>query len=139
MALKIPNEGELQLLDKCLKNAQVADENYTLKLFKNDYTPTDADTSASYTVADFDGYADKPLTRAGWNAAITNAGNEAESTYSAEQSWTCNAGSQAIYGYYVLGATSGKVLWAERFAITRTLAGGDQLKMTPKFSLRSQN
>jgi hypothetical protein len=139
MSLKVVNEGELELLDKCLKDALSVDEGYTLKLYKNDYTPTNTDTSASYTVANFDGYADQPLTRAGWNAATTNGSGEAESTYSIEQSWTCNSGTQTIYGYYVLGATSGKVLWAERFTTTRTLAAGDMLKMTPKFTLRSQN
>lgn len=139
MALKIPNEGELELLDKCLKDTLSVDENYIMKLYQNDHTPANSDTAADYTEATFAGYSAKPLTRAGWGIASTNDSGLAQSTYSVEQSWTCTDSSQIIYGYYVLGATSGKVLWAEKFDITRTLAVGDQLKITPIFTLRSQN
>ena len=138
MALLIPDVGEVELLDKLLKDALAVDENYTLKLYKNDYTPLNSSIAADFTVADFDGYVDKTLTRAGWGAAATVA-NVAESSYSVEQSWTCNSGTQTIYGYYVVGATSTVLLWAERFTITRTLAALDQIRITPKFSLRSQN
>lgn len=140
MALKVPNEGELELLDKMMKDALTADENYYLKLYQNDKTPADADSSGSYTVATFTGYATRTLSRAGWNTAITNGSNKAETSYgSTPQSWTCGATGNTIYGYWVEGASSAKVLWAERFATQRVLANGDVLNITPKFTLSTES
>ena len=68
MALITTDEGELELLDKMLKDALNTDESYTLKLFKNDYTPVAASTEVSFTEAAFTDYAAKALTRAGWGA-----------------------------------------------------------------------
>lgn len=137
MALKVPNEGELQLLDKMLKDALTVDENYILKLYRTDVTPGDTDTSASYTEANFTDYAAKTLTRAGWYAAAANGG-VAESSY-ATQSWTCGASGNTVFGYWVEGATSTDVLWSEKFGTARTLDDGDVLNLTLKFSLQTQS
>jgi hypothetical protein len=82
MALLIPNEGELELLDKCLKDALSVNENYSLRLFKVNKTPDDSDVAADYTAieADFTGYVAKTLTRAGWGVA-TLVSDTASSTY----------------------------------------------------------
>ncbi len=115
------NGGELELLDKMLKDALSANEDYVLKLFRNDYTPDQTTASGSLTEANFTNYAATTLTRAGWNTAVT-VSNKAESSYgSAAQSWTCGATGNTIYGYFVEGATSGTVLWAERFAVSKKL------------------
>lgn len=133
MALVVPNVGEVELLDKMLKDALGVDENYTLKLYKTDVTPAESDTAVSYTEADFTNYAAKTLTRANWGAAST-AGGTTSSSY-AQQSWTCGASGNTIYGYYVIGATSTVLLWAEKFAVARVLADTDVLNLTPKFEL----
>lgn len=138
MALVTPDEGELELLDKMLKDALSVDEGYTLKLYKNDYTPIQTSTGTDFTVADFTNYVDKTLTRTGWGAAST-VSNKASATYGTQQSWTCGATGNTIYGYYILGASSGKVLWAERFSSARTLASGDVLNLTPSITLNSEN
>ena len=138
MPLVTPNEGELELLDKLLKDALATDEDYTLKLFGNDYTPDDTSVEASFTESAFTNYAARTLTRANWNAAVT-VSNKAETSYgSSPQSWTCGATGGTVYGYYVTGATSGVVLWAERFATSRVLANGDVLNLTPKFTLNTE-
>ena len=138
MALKTPNAGELELLDKMLKDALSTNESYVLKLYKNNYTPVDASTGGSFTEADFTSYVAKTLTRALWNAAVT-VGGKAESSYgSGPLSWTCGASGNTVYGYYVIGATSGTVLWAELFATSRVLAQDDVLNLTPKFTLNSE-
>ena len=136
MALVTPNAGELELLDKMLKDALSSDEDYILKLYSNDYTPDQAAVTASFTEANFTNYAATTLTRAGWSSAAT-VSNKAESSY-ATQSWTCGATGNTIYGYYVCNP-SDTVLWAEKFAVSRTLADGDVLNLTPKFSLNSEN
>jgi len=139
MPLVCPDQGELRLLDIMLKAALSANENYILKLYRNDYTPANTAAPGSFTEANFTGYAARTLTRSNWNAATTVSG-KAESSYgSAPQSWTCGATGNTVYGYWVEGSTSAKVLWGERFATARTLASGDQLNLTPKFTLSSEN
>ena len=140
MALVVPNEGELELLDKMLKDALSVDENYVLKLFKNNVTPSQVFSAGSLTEADFTNYAAKTLTRTTWNVAVTNGSNKAETSYSTSpQSWTAGTTGNTIYGYYVVGATSTAVLWVERFATARVLSNGDVLNLTPKFTLNSEN
>lgn len=138
MPIVVPNAGELELLDKMLKDALTTDENVILKLNKNDYTVTQSSVSTDFTATTFTGYAAQTLTRANWAAATTNGSNKAEATYSNTLSWTCGATGDTVFGYWIEGATSGTTLWAERFATSRTLADGDVLNLTPKFTLSSE-
>ena len=140
MALVVPKDGELRLLDTMLKLALSTNENHILKLFKNDYTPAQATVVGSLTEATFNGYAARTLTRSNWNTAIYNGSNQGETSYgSSAQSWTCGTTGNTIYGYWVEGSTSAKVLWAERFGTSRVLASGDILNLSPKFTLVSSN
>lgn len=139
MALVVPNQGELRMLDIMLKLALSTNENYILKLFRNDYTPAAADAPGSFTEANFTNYVAKTLTRTLWNSSVTVSG-KAESSYgTTPQSWTCGASGNTIYGYWVEGSSSAKVFWAERFSTSRVLASGDVLNITPKFTLASEN
>jgi hypothetical protein len=140
MALVVPDEGEIQLLQKMLRVALSTNESYILKLYRVDYTPISTTATGSFTEANFTGYAARTLTRALWSAAITNGSSAAEASYgTSAQSWTCGTTGNTIYGYWVEGSTSAKVLWAERFSTSRVLASGDVLNITPKFTLLSQN
>lgn len=131
MSLLCPTEGASVLLTKMLISALSTDENYTLRLFQNNHTPAYTDTSANYTACSFAGYSDTTLTRAGWGAVTINGSNQATTTYGTAQTWTCSSGSQTVYGYCVISATSGKVLWAELFATPRTLGASDSITCTP--------
>lgn len=137
MPLVISNVGELELLDKMLKDSLTTDEDYTLKLFNNNVTPDQASVASTFTETAFTGYAAKTLTRAGWSAATT-VSNKAQSSYS-QQSWTCGATGDTIYGYYVIAATSSVLLWAEKFASPRIVANTDVLNITPIFTFNSEN
>jgi len=140
MALVVPDEGEKELLDKMLKDALSVNEDYVLKLFKNDFTPANTTSAGSLTEADFTNYVAITLTRATWNVAVTNGSNKAETSYNTSpQSWTSGTTGNTIFGYYIIGATSTAVLWAERFATARVLSDGDVLNLTPKFTLNSEN
>ncbi len=135
MVLMVPRQGELELLDKMLKDALSTDEDYILKLFKNNYTPDQDDDNSSFTEANFTAYAARTLTRALWNAAQVNS-TKAESSYgTAPESWTCGVTGNTIYGYWVEGVVDNDVLWSEKFATARVLADGDVLNITPKFTL----
>ncbi|WP_018609486.1 hypothetical protein [Uliginosibacterium gangwonense] len=128
MSLFIPAVGENKLLALMLGAG-----NQQLHFYTNDITPADADTAASYTEANFSGYAAKTLTGSSWTIA-QNANAVAEAAY-AELSWTNAGSSQVIYGYYVTDATSGVLLWAERFSASVTVMSGDVIKLTPKITL----
>lgn len=118
-----PDEGETELMDKMLKKALTVNEDYLLDLYQNNYTPDQSSTAASFTVSTFGGYSQKILTRSGFNSAVL-VGDVAKSQYGTDQVWTCTSGSENAYGYYIRGATSGKVLWAQRFDAARAMSAG---------------
>lgn len=135
MALLVPNVGEIELLDRLLKGgSSVHDGSYTLHLFKNSYVPQDGSTLSNFTEADFDGYADKALAQSSWASVSLNTNDKAESSYS-QQSWTCGATGNTIYGYYITGNTSGELLWAEKFGSSKALTNGDILNLIPVITL----
>ena len=139
MPLVVPDSGELRLLDTLLKLALSTNENHILKLYRTDVTPTASSVPASFTEANFTGYAARTLTRSNWNSAVT-VSNKAEASYgSTPQSWTCGTTGNTIFGYWVEGSTSNRCLWAERFSTSRVLASGDVLNITPKFTLSSES
>lgn len=131
MALLVPNAGKAALLTMLVKDT--SPEAFSLRLYKNDYTPVNGSVAGDFTVADFTGYANVTLARASFGTATS--ADPSVITY-AQQSFTCSgASSNTIYGYYVVGATSGTILWAERFASARTVTvSGDIVKVTPTLS-----
>lgn len=130
MALLSPDEGEVVILGIAINN--VANENLTLKLFKTDVAPAEGDTSASYTEVTAAGYAAKTLTKGSWTVA--NVTGVTTATY-AEQTFTLTEAS-ACYGYFIIGATSGKVYCAENFGSNFAIpAGGGDIRVTPKITL----
>lgn len=148
MSFVVPVEGDLQLLADLMGGGAL--ENWSLGLFNTAITPAPTDTAATYTAheAAFTGYARKTLTRsiaAGtWSAPVAQApsGSPAWSARasvghvaygSAPQSWTCGTAGDTIHGYFIVGATSGKLIAAEAFPTARTLASGDSFSMTPVF------
>lgn len=115
---------------------KTAGSNLTLRLFKNDVTPDDADNvnASGYTEATFTGYSAVAFTAANWT--VTTA-HPAVASY-AQQTFTSSAdqSTQNIYGYYITNA-GGSLVVAERFtdgpyAIS---ANGQTIKVTPTISL----
>lgn len=134
----VPDIAGLELLKKVLN-----DENVILKLYKNNYTPDEDSLLSSFTDANFDGYVQKTLVTASWAIPTSESpvapcvDNEAVSTY-AEQSWTCGTAGNTVYGYYVVGVTSTKLLWVDSFSVPRALGDGDILRIIPKLQLRTR-
>ncbi len=129
MALNFPDVGENLALEMITN--KTAPQNLVLKLYKNNITPSDTDTAATYTEADFTGYSAITLTGASWGAA--SGGTIAY----AQQTFTCSgASSNSIYGYFVIQTTSTVLLYSERDAsapFTVTVSG-DAVKVTPTIS-----
>ena len=105
-------------------------EDETLKLFVNNVTPAEGDTAASYTEMSTQGYASKALTGTSWTVT---PGAPSSASY-AQQTWTFDGtgGATTVYGYFVVQAVSGILMFAERFASPPTIVNnGDQIKLTP--------
>ena len=127
MALNVPDVGENKALEH-LTN-KTAPENLILRLFKNNITPADSDTAATYTESTFPGYAAITLTGASWGAAAAGV-----ITYGAQQTFTCSGVAvESVYGYYITQATSGVLMWSERDASAPFVIAnsGDAVKITP--------
>jgi hypothetical protein len=127
VAVVFPNQGENIALEAIVNKTPA--QNLVLKLFKNDVTPGETDTEATYTEADFTGYAAITLTGSSWGAASNGTISYAQQTF------TSSAGSQNqdVYGYYLVQATSGKLVYAERFpdGPYNIANSGDDIKVTP--------
>jgi hypothetical protein len=137
MALKVPNIGELTLLDLLTANWGTLD----CGLFKSMHTPADGDTLATYTAieADFPGYARQQIQN--WLAASTDGTGRALSVADVV-TFTRGAGGapQNIYGYFVVDA-AGNLLWAELdpnapVAINNP---GNTYSILPTLTLKTEN
>jgi len=129
MALNFPDVGENLALEMITN--KTAPQNLVLKLYKNNITPSDTDTAATYTEADFTGYSAITLTGASWGAA--SGGTIAY----AQQTFTCSGvSSNSIYGYFVIQTTSTVLLYSERDASApfTVAVSGDAVKVTPTIS-----
>ena len=138
MGLVVTNEGERALLKAALKDA--APEAAVLKLYKNDHDPVEGDDAADFTEADLAGYAAINLVRATWGDPATDGGGV--STIAYQQQTFQFTGDGEVVGYFIVGAVSGTLLWAERLysppdypAAGQHFQNGDSLKLTPRISL----
>lgn len=125
------DDGALEILEAYFKGRDL-----TLKLFTNDITPADDDVAGDYTEAAGGGYAAKTLTAASWTGSI--AAGVAQVAY-AEQIFAFTGpltGGVPVYGYYLVNAATGKVVYAERRSSAVTPENnGDTLLITPVFKL----
>jgi len=136
MGLVVADIGADVMLEIVFNNDRPAGgNNYTIKLYTNDYTPLDTSVAGSFTEAAGGGYATKTLTMGSWTV---NAANDPSDAVYAQQIWTFTGaldGGATIYGYFVVDG-DGVLGWGERFATSFTPANdGDQLKVTPKFQM----
>ena len=133
MTLVLPDAAEDLILQHFFN--KTAPQNQTLKLFKSNTTPGEGDTAATYTVADFTGYANISLTGADWT--ITPGAPTAAAAPQQTFSSSADQAAQSVYGYYVVQAVSGLLMFAERFTDGPYVIAnnGDQIKITPQFTM----
>jgi len=133
MAIFFPQVGDQKALSDFLSNG----ENWTIKLYSSNTTPAASDTAATYTEASFTGYASKTLTRSitsgTWSTPST--ATPSVSNYNSGTGLTWNSTSaQTVYGYYVVGAVSGTLIYAERFSSPISLVNPSSLTIYPQIS-----
>lgn len=131
MTLLVPNAGEELALKNFLNHT--APQNQTLKLFATNVTPAETDTAGTYTEAAGGGYSAKSLTGTSWTVT---PGAPTEAAY-AQQTWTFTGAlttNATVYGYFVIQASSGILMWAEAFTSFTPANNGDQILLTPKIT-----
>ena len=101
--------GEVLLLKYMLN--YTASDNCKLRLYTNNTTPVEADTTVNYTESSAAGYALATLTGTSWTVSTTS--NVTTAVY-AERTFSYST-SETAYGYYVTNNAGNTVLWAERF------------------------
>jgi hypothetical protein len=149
MSYLIPREGRIQLLTELL--GQGARENWLLCLYHSAVTLSESLVAATLIAAEatFSGYSRKTLTRQigspYWSTPALQAPSGtppwspatqvAHAEYgTAPQSWTRGAASDTIHGYFIIGATSGKLIVVEALETPRALTDpADTVEITPIF------
>jgi hypothetical protein len=137
----IPDDGEAQILNIAL--GKVASESIELRLYTNNKVPALADVTANYTEMTGQGYAKKTLAAAAWTVtpADTGTNTPAKGTTAAQVfTFSIAGGPTPVYGYYLVGVTSGKLWGAESFADGpySVANAGDEITITPTLRLRSE-
>lgn len=131
MAIVVPNVGEQQILG--LIFGVGSQENLSLRLFTNNITPAEATVLGSFTEATGNGYARQTIAMADWSIV---AGDPTYAT-ATEKVFAFTGALGNVYGYYIVGESSGNLYWCERFtnAPIAIQNNGDQIRITPKLGL----
>jgi len=130
MAIVMPDEGEVLFMGWAINN--VTQQDLTLDLYINDYTPVAASTKSNFTITPIaEGLANKTLTKGNWSVATV--ANVTTATYGSQLSWTFTGDTNTIYGYVVYYGTT--CLWAEKFAAAESTYDGKVIKLTPALVL----
>jgi hypothetical protein len=133
----IPNEGKTELLNKQVKNTSDS-ESYIVNLFTNDYTPDQYTTALDFVAWASGGGGPRTVARGAWADAYLDGTHAVIESTSNPLAWSVTSGSPTIYGHYVVGASSGKVLWCERWSTPAAPTVGQSLLLTLKFSYDSE-
>lgn len=129
MPLLVPNAAELKALELILQT-----ETLSLRLYSNNYTPTETTTTANFTEVAGGGYARISLDPGDW---ILTSGDPTFGVY-AQRTFSFTGPTNApgtVYGYYVVDSVE-RTLWAERFApavLPFSPIAGSSIRITPRF------
>jgi hypothetical protein len=128
MALVVVDNGESVAL-QLLVNKITTPENLKLKLYTNNITPGETDVAGTYTEASGNGYALITLTGASWSVS----GTAPTSIGYAQQTFTFTGALGNVYGYFLVRASTGDLILAERFSDGpyNIQNNGDTIKITP--------
>ena len=104
MAIQLTTTGINTMLSSFLGS-----EGQILKLYSNDVDPEASTTVTQFTEFTGDGYSAKTLESTNWSVAAGVA-------TTTSQTWEFTGATGEVYGYYLVGASTGKLLAAERFS-----------------------
>lgn len=131
MLMVCPNDGKLKVSDWAFVNDGSSLPDWTLHLFKNDYTPDDDSVLVDFTESTFTGYATVPILRAEMGAPAIDT-NVAYTTRDTAPEFTCSGGSpENAYGWYLTSDDDDTVIFAQRFDTPRVMAPGALERIDP--------
>jgi hypothetical protein len=133
MAIVFTNSGELIALKNLLNN--LPPETLELRLYSNNKVPAKTDVTGDYTQVTGFGYAAVTLDP---NDFVYTPGDPSTAAFP-QITFTFTGAAGSIYGYYVVQATSGQLMFANRFAnapIT-VINNGDEIRITLTLSLNN--
>lgn len=107
MTIQISSTGAANALSYFV-GSSTNTETLVLKLYSNDVTPASNTVLTDFTEVSGGGYAEKLLTASNWNV------NGASATTTA-QTFSFTSGVGNVYGYYLVGSSSGSLIASERF------------------------
>ena len=129
MAIQISEDGAETIL-KCLAGVASSTETLKLKLYSNNVTPNITTELIEFVEVTGGGYVERPLSSSAW-VVSGNTISTAPQLYT----FTSNVGQ--IYGYYLVGSTSGKLIASERFSSGpfNIANNGDSITVTATISI----
>lgn len=136
-SLVVGADGENYLLDRAVKTPWLAAEDWTLRLYKNDYTPTKDVILSNLVESDFPGYAPVTLTRATWQTVVQQLGRAVTFYGTNPQVFGTTGAPQIAYGYYITVPSLGILLLAQRFDVPWLVQGGSPALVLPQLTLHS--
>jgi hypothetical protein len=131
MDMVIPDEGKIKLLNWAMCSDGTDYEDFVLELYSNNYTPDDDSEFTSFDSATFPGYASITLPRNQFGAPAIAAHIAYTQTLQVP-AYTCTGGGgQLVYGWFLYGADSFKVIAAQRFDNARNMTNGAKESLDP--------
>jgi len=133
MAVVFTNAAETTALKNFLNNT--APQDLVLRLYSDNQTPAKTDVSGDYTEVSGSGYAAVTLTPADF---VFTDGDPSTAAYP-QVTFAFNAAAGNVYGYYVTQATSGNLMFANRFsnAPINIANNGDEIRITLTITLNN--
>jgi hypothetical protein len=137
--IPVPDAGAPVLLDTMIRVQLAVDESLSMRLYVNDFTPGYGTVLASFVEATFGGYSRRTLDRSFWAPAVTQLNHVTTiDLVNGAQLYTVAAPVQTVFGIYLVGLLTTKVYFARRFDPPRVLVVGQQLRVSPRITLRSE-
>jgi hypothetical protein len=111
----------------------LAEVDWVLHIYQNDYTPIPGSAIEDYTECDFPGYSAADLINADWGSVsvedhVAMMTNDTPCEFEADPTGFV---SQPAFGYYVTDS-EGDYQYGERFALTKTIEPGGTLQVIAK-------
>lgn len=133
MAVVFTNAAEQVALENFIN--KTAPENLVLRLYSDNQTPAKTDVVGDYTEVSGNGYSAATLTPASW---VMTSGDPSSAAYP-QVTFTFSGAAGNVYGYYVTRATTGDLMFANRFsnAPINIANNGDEIRITLTITLNN--
>jgi hypothetical protein len=129
--MALPEISEAALLAIIVNKTPPQD--FLLKLFTSDLEPSATDDASRYREANGHGYRAIQLHGSRWTITTTPP---IQATYP-QQTFSFTGPLGKVFGYFVVQAQSGTLMWAARFPSPFIAAQQNQIKISPIFALLS--